>query len=145
VDASLAAGEWLCYNPAMKYEVDLPADVDRQLSAKAAESGRDVVSLIRAAVLEFVGPDLQAPPNGQWSPEAENRRQELIDRDIAGTLGAAERAELAHLDRLANEHFDRVAPPPVEGARRFHEQLLRGGKPGSLKLHCESVPQRHLL
>ncbi|HUG93774.1 MAG TPA: hypothetical protein VML55_23295 [Planctomycetaceae bacterium] len=62
---------------------------------------------------------------GHWFPDAENRRRELIERDIAGILSAAERAELDSLDRLANEHFDRVARPPTEGGRRLHEQLIR--------------------
>ena len=110
----------------MKYEVELPADIDQRLSAKAAESGHDVVSLIREAVLEFIGADARDPSNGVWSPQVEDRRRELIDKDIAGELSAAEHSELAHLDRLANEHYDRVAPPFTQGARRLHEQLIRG-------------------
>ena len=109
----------------MKYEVDLPADVDRRLSDRAVETGRDVVSLIQTAVLEFIGRDLGEGWDISWSPNAENRRGELIDKDIAGTLSITERAELAQLDQLANEHFDRVAPPSPDGGRRPHERLLR--------------------
>lgn len=76
----------------------------------------------------MLGPgDLQG---WQWTPERDARRCELIDKDIAGTLTDAERVELARLEQLANEHFDAIAPPPVEGARRLHQRLLdkRAGK-----------------
>jgi len=32
----------------------LPVDVDRRLSAKASESGQDVVQLIRLAIVRFI-------------------------------------------------------------------------------------------
>ena len=54
-----------------------------------------------------------------------DRRCELIDRDIAGTLTAQERVELLDLDRQANNHFDEVAPPPLGGAIRLHQKLLQ--------------------
>ncbi|MBL7037212.1 MAG: hypothetical protein ISR77_01220 [Pirellulaceae bacterium] len=60
----------------------------------------------------------------EWTAEKEARRSELIDKDIAGTISADERTELAILDRQGNEHYDRVAPRPMEGARRLHQQLL---------------------
>ncbi len=68
-------------------------------------------------------------PQGQrdepWSAEKDARRCELIDKMIQGTLQPAESRELAELQRQALEYFDRVAPPPVEGARRLHERLLK--------------------
>jgi len=109
----------------MKYEVDLPEDIDRRLSQKASETGEDVVRLIRIAVGRFVSEQMTPTVNGAWSEEGERRRRVLIDKDIAGTISADELVELAGLDQLANEHFDRVAPPPTEGARRLHDQLLR--------------------
>jgi hypothetical protein len=109
----------------MKYEVDLPAEVDRRLSEKASESGQEIVQLIRVAVVRFVDEEIQPKSNGVWSEEHQTRRYELIDKDIAGTITSTESAELLQLDRLANEHFDQVAPPPFEGARRLHQQLIR--------------------
>jgi hypothetical protein len=108
----------------MKYEVELPENVDRRLSEKASETGDDVVDLIRIAVGRFVS-DQTPPANGAWSEEGEGRRRMLIDKDIAGTISADELAELARLDQLANEHFDEVAPPPTEGARKLHDRILR--------------------
>lgn len=109
----------------MKYEIDFPADVERCLSDKASETGQDVVHLIRIAVGRFVEEEIRPSPNGAWSEKLQDRRAELIDKDIAGTASVADRAELIELDRLANEHFDKVAPPPSKGARRLHQQLLR--------------------
>jgi len=114
----------------MKYEVDLPANVERLLSDKATQTGQDVVHLIRIAVGRFVDEEIHSPSNGAWSAKMEARRCELIDKDIAGTVTAAERTELNELDRCANEHFDRVAPPPFEGARLLHQKLLQNRASG---------------
>jgi hypothetical protein len=59
-----------------------------------------------------------------WSAEKDARRCELIDKKIQRTIDAAEACELGELQSEAMEHFDRIAPPPIEGARRLHEQLL---------------------
>jgi hypothetical protein len=109
----------------MKYELDLPDHIDRRLSQKATETGQDVVQLIRVAVGRFVDESDPTPSNGDWSESAEQRRRDLIDKDIAGTVTADEQAELARLDRRANEHFDRIAPPPMAGAMRLHDRLLQ--------------------
>lgn len=108
----------------MKYEVDLPEEIDRRLSEKASETGDDVVHLIRIAVGRFVNEEMP-PANDAWSEEGERRRRALIDKDIAGTISADELVELSRLDLLANEHFDQIAPPPTEGARDLHDRLLR--------------------
>ncbi len=59
-----------------------------------------------------------------WTEEKETRRRELIDKDIAGTLKADERTELAVLDWQGNTHYDKIAPRPLEGIRQLHQQLL---------------------
>lgn len=58
-----------------------------------------------------------------WSEDGEDRRRELIDKDIQGTITADELIELERLDRLANQYFDEIAPPPMDGARRLHDRL----------------------
>lgn len=63
-------------------------------------------------------------PAASWTEEGEDRRRELIDKDLQARITADELIELELLDRLANEHFDRVAPPPIDGARLLHERLL---------------------
>ena len=59
-----------------------------------------------------------------WSDEFNDRRVELIDKDIEGNITMEERVELAVLQRKAVAYRDRVAPLPIEGARRLHQQLL---------------------
>jgi hypothetical protein len=61
---------------------------------------------------------------GAWSDQKDARRCELIDKDIAGTISDEERTELTVLERQANEYYDAVAPPPMEGARQLHQTLL---------------------
>ena len=107
----------------MKYEVALPDEIDQLLSHRATEIGEDVPALIRVAVDRYVD-EIAPQPKGEWTPEGEARRRELIDKDISGKISPEEQSELAHLDQLANEHFDRVAPPPLEGAQRLHGTLL---------------------
>jgi hypothetical protein len=62
--------------------------------------------------------------DGDWSDELNERRIELIDKDIQANITTGERAELAELQRKAVSYRDRVAPLPIEGARRLHQQLL---------------------
>ena len=64
------------------------------------------------------------PNDGDWSDERNERRIELIDKDIQGRITTGERAELAELQRKAVAFRDRVAPLPIDGARRLHQQLL---------------------
>lgn len=66
-----------------------------------------------------------------WSEQAEVRRRELIDKDIQGTLTADELIELERLDRLANQYFDEIAPPPMDGARHLHDRLVNHRVTGS--------------
>lgn len=61
----------------------------------------------------------------EWTPEKEARRRVLIDRDISNTITNEERSELAVLDRQGNEHYDHIAPRPIEGVRNLHQELLR--------------------
>jgi hypothetical protein len=113
------------YHSDMKYLVEIPEELERQLLKKAQATGDDVVHLIRVAVGRFVNDDILASPHGEWSDELEARRRELIDKDIAGSISQSEAVELTRLDRLANEHFDRVCPPPIDGALQLHDRLLK--------------------
>lgn len=60
-----------------------------------------------------------------WNSEMNSRRCDLIDKKIGGTITDEERLELERLQRQAMAHFDNVAPPPIEGARELHEELLK--------------------
>lgn len=66
----------------------------------------------------------RADPGGPWTEEKNDRRCELIDKDIEGTISESEKSELERLQKRFHEYLDTVAPPPIEGARRVHQQLL---------------------
>jgi hypothetical protein len=66
--------------------------------------------------------------DGDWTDARNDRRCELIERKYAGALTAAEAVELHALQEEMYRHVDRVAPLPVEDARRLHQELLRKAK-----------------
>lgn len=111
----------------MKYEVVVPPEIDQRLAAQANACGQDVIHLIQIAIVRFVG-DAGPVTEPEWSAEMQQRRSELIDQDIAGTITLMERWELADLDRKGHAYYDRVAAPPMDGARILHQKLtqLRG-------------------
>jgi hypothetical protein len=59
-----------------------------------------------------------------WDDAQDARRCELIDREIAGKLTAAEAGELQELQAAMLRHRRRVAPLPLTDARRLHQELL---------------------
>jgi len=74
---------------------------------------------------------LPADRNGEatavdaWTDAKNDRRCELVDRKIAGALTSEEAAELADLQQQMLRHRDRVAPLPLEYARKLHQELLK--------------------
>jgi hypothetical protein len=65
------------------------------------------------------------PEDADWTDAKNNRRCELIERKYAGTLTAQEAVELHALQEGMHRYVDRVAPLPLEEARRLHQDLLR--------------------
>lgn len=87
---------------------------------------RETFVLLTSDDFQRVEPFLgYSPDDGEWTDAKENRRRELIDKDIAGTITAEEQAELTVLDRQGNAHYDKVAPRPIEGVRRLHQELIQ--------------------
>jgi hypothetical protein len=62
--------------------------------------------------------------DGEWTEAKNARRCQLIDKDIQEALTEADRQELATLTQQLRAYRRRVAPIPIDGARRLHEQLL---------------------
>ncbi|MBW3599647.1 MAG: hypothetical protein KY475_20550 [Planctomycetes bacterium] len=81
--------------------------------------------LIAASDARIHGLLRESTGSGRWSEEKEARRRELIDKDIAGVITLEQAAELAILNREGNEHYDKIAPRPMDGARRLHQELLK--------------------
>jgi hypothetical protein len=61
---------------------------------------------------------------GDWDAARDARRCQLIDREIAGTLTPDEAAELRSLQEAMLRHRRKVAPLPLDEARRLHRELL---------------------
>jgi hypothetical protein len=60
-----------------------------------------------------------------WTDAMNNRRCDLIDREFDGPpLTPAEVVELANLQEEMLRYRQRVAPLPIEDARRLHQELL---------------------
>lgn len=78
---------------------------------------------LAGAILESLDAD-SPTPSVEWTQTMNARRCALIDKEIDGTLTAAERVELELLQKQAVAYRDRVAPVPIEGARELHQQLL---------------------
>jgi hypothetical protein len=74
----------------------------------------------------WVVPAEAVPANGDddWTEAKNQRRCDLIDRKYAGGLAPTEAAELARLQEQMLRYRQRVAPLPLEDARRLHQELL---------------------
>ena len=59
-----------------------------------------------------------------WTDELNQRRFELIDKEIQGSLTPGESLELAGLTRMMRDQVDSEANLPFEGARALHRKLL---------------------
>jgi hypothetical protein len=62
----------------------------------------------------------------EWTPELSQRRFELIDRQIQGTIKPEESVELAGLTQMMRDNVDTEANLPIQGARDLHRRLLDG-------------------
>ena len=59
-----------------------------------------------------------------WSREKNERRCALIDKKYGDRLDSADEAELALLQDEAIRYRQRVAPLPMDHARKLHQELL---------------------
>jgi len=78
------------------------------------------------AIAETVGRVLleQRSRSVEWNSSLNQRRFELIDKEIQDTLTPAERIELAGLTGLMREHLESEANVPMEGVKALHRKLL---------------------
>jgi hypothetical protein len=64
------------------------------------------------------------PGAAAWNSQLNQRRFDLIDKDIQETLSPAERVELAGLTAIMREQVDSEVNLPMEGAKALHRKLL---------------------
>ena len=88
-------------------------------------NGDEAIVVMRASDFErmqqlFNDGDLEI----EWTKELEDRRHALLDKKYANKLTVGERTELAILQRQAERHADRVAPPDLQGTEAAYQELL---------------------
>lgn len=59
-----------------------------------------------------------------WNDAKNDRRCELIDKEIEGTLSPAEIRELEELQTQMLSYRRKVAPLPLKEVQELHQQLL---------------------
>ena len=91
-----------------------------------ADSNGTVLELEgRAVACVLPPPSENGEDDEPWTNEKNERRCELIDRKYKGNpLSPAEALELARLQEQMIRYRERVAPLPLEAARRLHQDLL---------------------
>ncbi len=67
----------------------------------------------------------ECPDKSDWNDAKNDRRCELIDKEIEGTLLPVEKRELEELQRQMLAYRRKVAPLQLKGAQRLHQQLLK--------------------
>ena len=105
----------------------LPEPTQQFILESVADPGGSVVVKDGRAVAHVTPPTtaVDGLPDGDWTEAKNQRRCDLIDREIDGTLTAAERAELEGLQRQMLRHRHRVAPLPLAHAAQLLEELER--------------------
>jgi hypothetical protein len=113
--------------------LDAQPEVVRQfvlaLSASAEavvleSAGRPVACMVPPPREEQAG-----PREADWTDEKNRRRCELLDRKYDRGLSPSEEAELALLQDAMYRTLDKVAPLPLDEARRLHQELLQKATP----------------
>ena len=69
-------------------------------------------------------PQPAAAVDDDWTDAKNDRRCDLIDKDIAGDLTPDERVELEDLQLELRRHVNRVAPLPLDALRKLQADLL---------------------
>jgi hypothetical protein len=100
-------------------------ELKRFVLSLSIEAGGSVLEM-NGRPVAWVIPAVAAPTNGveAWTEAKNARRCDLIERKYAGTLSPTEAVELAQLQEQMLRYRQRVAPLPLEDARRLHQELL---------------------
>ena len=71
-----------------------------------------------------VRPTSERSEQTPWSSSRNDRRCDLIDKEIAGTITPEETIELIELQDQMRRFVDHVAPLPMAAVRQLHAELL---------------------
>lgn len=108
---------------------DLPTDADDAELQKAAIAA--MTNTLRDSgvsdeqMLVFLGDAFENVHSVaiEWTPELNQRRIDLIDRDIAHSISFDEKIELAQLTNALRDNVNTEENFPMQGARELHAKL----------------------
>jgi hypothetical protein len=100
-----------------QFFLSLPAEADGSL---VELNGRALARVLPVAK----GRNGAAADAGPWTEAKNNRRCQLVDREIGGILSPEEAAELAVLQEQFFKERRRLAPVGLDDLRRLHQDLL---------------------
>jgi hypothetical protein len=66
----------------------------------------------------------KSTPNAEWTSGENDRRCDLIEKDLDGQLTPQEQLELELLEARLDRYVNRVAPLPLEQLRQLYQQTL---------------------
>jgi hypothetical protein len=97
----------------------------RFILSLSTEAGGSLLE-INGRPVTWVVPAVAVPANGDevWTEQKNNRQYDLIERKYAGAPSPTEAVELAQLQEQMQRYRQKVAPLPLEDARRLHQEQL---------------------
>ena len=107
--------------------------VQRFFLSLPADSQGSVVELNGLALACLVPVSLASSDKGTWNEAKNERRCDLIDKEIDGTLTSAQAVELQTLQQEMLKYRNKVAPLPIAAVRKLHEELLTKAADASQK------------
>ncbi len=102
--------------------------VKRFILALTVDRAGSVLELNGEAVACVVPPPRSVTGHAtseEWTEQKNARRCDLIDREIDGVITLAEAVELRQLQDEMLRYQNKVAPWPIQAARKLHQELLK--------------------
>jgi hypothetical protein len=99
--------------------------VKRFALSLSSDRNGSIVELGGKQVLQVFPADQNGIVGVQWSDAHNDRRCELIDKEIDGSITSAEQIELEELQEQMLRYRHRVAPLPLAHARHLLDELER--------------------
>ena len=98
--------------------------VKRFFLSLTADAQGSVVELNGLALACVVPVSPAAEDDGEWTEAKNERRCDLIDKEIDGVLTPAEAVELQWLQKAMLKYRNTIAPLPIAAVRKLHDELL---------------------
>lgn len=110
--------------------VEMMLETNRELAEKSVSNPSVTKEplIVNPAGLSLSSGSNAARPSertsSRWTKEKNQRRCQLVDKEIEGTLSPSEREQLEALQAEMLAYRRRVAPLPLQDLRELHEELL---------------------